>query len=91
MSINFGAERLTYDVVFVCQFALLLWVLTYIGGWFNGMTLLIIGEHLSVLLTHIYSVISNKSISAHCRRYAAIHLGIHMMHLLILIAGINPA
>ena len=31
--------------MFVCQFALVLWVLTYIGGWFNGMTLLIVGQH----------------------------------------------
>jgi hypothetical protein len=28
---------------FVLQFALLLWVLTYIGSWFNGMTLIIMG------------------------------------------------
>jgi len=28
------------------QFALFLWVLTYIGAWFNGMTLIIIGEKL---------------------------------------------
>ena len=31
----------------VCQFAVVMWVLTYIGGWFNGMTLLIIGQFLS--------------------------------------------
>ncbi|KAJ8308773.1 hypothetical protein KUTeg_013647 [Tegillarca granosa] len=31
------------DLVDSLKFALLLWVLTYIGSWFNGMTLIILG------------------------------------------------
>jgi len=34
---------LVEDVVDTLKMALLLWVLTYIGDWFNGMTLVIIG------------------------------------------------
>lgn len=37
---------------FVLQFALLLWVLTYIGSWFNGMTLIIMGMYfVDIVLT----------------------------------------
>ncbi|ESO04360.1 hypothetical protein HELRODRAFT_79127, partial [Helobdella robusta] len=31
------------DIVDSIKFGLFLWVLTYIGAWFNGMTLIIIG------------------------------------------------
>lgn len=36
----------------VFQFAVLMWLLTYVGALFNGLTLLILGELFYVLLTH---------------------------------------
>lgn len=35
---------LVEDLVDSIKFGVLLWVLTYLGAWFNGMTLIIIGE-----------------------------------------------
>ncbi|KAK2184172.1 hypothetical protein NP493_277g01000 [Ridgeia piscesae] len=35
---------LVADLVDSLKFGLFLWVLTYIGAWFNGMTLIILGE-----------------------------------------------
>lgn len=35
---------LVEDLVDSIKFGVLLWCLTYLGAWFNGMTLLIIGE-----------------------------------------------
>lgn len=35
---------LVEDLVDSIKFGLLLWCLTYLGAWFNGMTLVILGE-----------------------------------------------
>lgn len=35
---------LVEDLVDSAKFGVLLWVLTYLGSWFNGMTLIIIGK-----------------------------------------------
>lgn len=35
---------LVEDLVDSIKFALLLWCLTYLGSWFNGMTLVILGK-----------------------------------------------
>ena len=37
---------LVEDIVDSVKFALCLWFLTYIGGWFNGMTVVIIGKNI---------------------------------------------
>jgi hypothetical protein len=36
---------LVEDLVDSIKFGVLLWCLTYVGAWFNGMTLIIIGKH----------------------------------------------
>lgn len=36
---------LVEDLVDTLKFALLLWVLTYLGSWFNGITLAVIGMY----------------------------------------------
>lgn len=36
---------LVEDLVDSVKFGVLLWCLTYVGSWFNGMTLIIIGTH----------------------------------------------
>ena len=36
---------LVEDLVDSIKFGVILWVLTYIGGWFNGMTLVILGNY----------------------------------------------
>lgn len=42
------------DLVDSIKFGLLLWVLTYIGSWFNGMTLIILGVVLIFTLPKVY-------------------------------------
>lgn len=42
------------DIVDSLKFALLLWVLTYIGSWFNGMTLIIMGLVAIFTLPKVY-------------------------------------
>lgn len=39
-------------VLFLLQFAVFLWVLTYVGAWFNGLTLLILGKVTESLSLH---------------------------------------
>lgn len=39
---------LVEDLIDSIKFGLLLWVLTYMGAWFNGMTLVIIGKSFSL-------------------------------------------
>ncbi len=39
-------------VLFFLQFAVFLWVLTYVGAWFNGLTLLILGKVTESLSLH---------------------------------------
>lgn len=41
---------LVEDFVDTAKFALLLWVLTYLGSWFNGITLSVISENCFCLL-----------------------------------------
>lgn len=45
---------LVEDMVDSLKFALFLWVLTYIGAWFNGMTLIIIGLVVIFTLPKVY-------------------------------------
>jgi len=45
---------LVEDMVDSIKFGLLLWVLTYIGAWFNGMTLIIIGLVVVFTLPKVY-------------------------------------
>ncbi|CAH1792140.1 unnamed protein product [Owenia fusiformis] len=45
---------LVEDIVDSIKFGLLLWVLTYIGGWFNGMTLIILGWVAIFTLPKVY-------------------------------------
>lgn len=47
-----GKFDLTTPSICVFQFAVLMWLLTYVGALFNGLTLLILGE---VILTHYTS------------------------------------
>jgi reticulon-1 len=37
---------LVEDLVDSIKFGVLLWVFTYVGAWFNGMTLIILGRHI---------------------------------------------
>lgn len=39
-------------VLFLLQFAVFLWVLTYVGAWFNGLTMLILGKVTESLSLH---------------------------------------
>lgn len=47
-------------IIDTLKFALVLWVLTYIGGWFNGMTLLIIADILLFTVPKIYVMNQSK-------------------------------
>lgn len=46
---------LVEDLVDSLKFGVLLWCLTYVGSWFNGMTLIIIGKYLFFLFTSCFS------------------------------------
>lgn len=41
---------LVEDFVDTAKFALFLWVLTYLGSWFNGITLSVLGNYIYFLL-----------------------------------------
>lgn len=43
------------DCVCVFQFAVLMWLLTYVGALFNGLTLLILGEVIPIFTYNITS------------------------------------
>lgn len=42
---------LVEDFVDSLKFGVLLWCLTYVGSWFNGMTLIIIGKEPTIIMT----------------------------------------
>lgn len=46
---------LVEDLVDSIKFGLLLWCLTYLGAWFNGMTLIIIGKYGYLVFDFMYS------------------------------------
>lgn len=43
---------LVEDLVDTLKFGVGLWCLTYLGSWFNGMTLVIIGNNIFVYFSH---------------------------------------
>lgn len=45
---------LVEDLVDSIKFGLLLWCLTYLGAWFNGMTLVILGEYTFILCNKFF-------------------------------------
>lgn len=47
---------LVEDLVDSIKFGVFLWGLTYLGAWFNGMTLIIIGE---IIVPHVVAFFSN--------------------------------
>jgi len=60
------------DLINTVKFALLLWVLTYIGSWFNGMTLLILGLIALFVVPKFYE--TNKTIIDEYVHQAKAHL-----------------
>lgn len=61
--INF--ERKTVQTVFSVQFAVLMWLLTYVGALFNGLTLLILGEVTRTYLTPLDVDFRDLSLTLH--------------------------
>lgn len=62
---------LVEDLIDSIKFGVILWVFTYIGAWFNGMTLVILGKQRPQLL-YIYNI-TISSISS-CSLCLAVHL-----------------
>lgn len=48
------------NIIKTLKFALLLWLLTYVGGWFNGITLIIIGDILLFTVPKVYEMHQSK-------------------------------
>lgn len=48
---------LVEDFVDSLKFGILLWCLTYVGSWFNGMTLIIIGKFYHYHYLYIFEII----------------------------------
>lgn len=48
--------------VCVFQFAVLMWLLTYVGALFNGLTLLILGEDLILIPLLLYSAVKRSPV-----------------------------
>lgn len=47
---------LVEDIIDSLKFAVLLWCLTHIGAWLNGMTLVIIGNFFFLFYTYIFII-----------------------------------
>lgn len=54
---------LVEDFVDSLKFGVLLWCLTYVGSWFNGMTLVIIGKFTSMLCSIVLYLAIHRIIS----------------------------
>ncbi|XP_077865409.1 reticulon-like protein isoform X2 [Saccoglossus kowalevskii] len=51
---------LVEDLVDSIKFAVMLWLMTYIGAWFNGLTLLILGEYPLCVNSMLYYAVTGK-------------------------------
>lgn len=67
---------LVEDIVDSVKFALCLWFMTYIGGWFNGMTVVIIGKNIRNYNCLLNCVCNHSILYCSIRRYVHTPQGI---------------